>query len=550
MKKISTLITTTILAIASTNSLNTLFINNTNNKIKTSIKNENNNWKINEINFLTTDRNRNIYALANNTVYKCLAEQTEFKQMIVPKEFANGKFIKTDKDKNTYVATNNNIYKCLATQTYFQQMIIPKELENIRFLKINERDGNVFIIANNNIYKCLAGEWEFKKMTLPTNINFLSHISIDKYGNIYITANNTLHVPFANSIYKCLENDNEFKQLNIDTNKETLQISLLTTGKDGHIYVIANNSIYKCPAEQTEFIIISEHWGLPVNAILVTDENGTIYIADNNNIYKYSVKQKDFKKINNSSIDGIIKKIIINNKNIYIITNNNSVINKVYKFDFLQSNFIEMKVIDNDTYDVSNITFDSNKNIYVLTINGIYKCPVEQTEFKKMTKIWWKTTEFYFNNGKLTDISYWKQTRNNSFIHTFEWNTEYGLPIDYRYITFFNENGTEDYVDSSYSWGDTGYPTININQVVLINAKVTKNGPINPANFCNIIIFNNKENFLLASLLITIKLGLTFYEENGKWFFQIIIAHYGETWGSESGGQIKTILGNGFRLYS
>ncbi len=45
MKKISTLITTTILAIASTNSLNTLFINNTNNKIKTSIKNENNNWK-------------------------------------------------------------------------------------------------------------------------------------------------------------------------------------------------------------------------------------------------------------------------------------------------------------------------------------------------------------------------------------------------------------------------------------------------------------------------------------------------------------------------
>ncbi|WP_338979391.1 hypothetical protein [Spiroplasma endosymbiont of Lasioglossum malachurum] len=80
-------------------------------------------------------------------------------------------------------------------------------------------------------------------MTLPTNINFLSHISIDKYGNIYITANNTLHVPFANSIYKCLENDNEFKQLNIDINKETLQISLLTTGKDGHIYVIANNSI-------------------------------------------------------------------------------------------------------------------------------------------------------------------------------------------------------------------------------------------------------------------------------------------------------------------
>ncbi|WP_339040043.1 hypothetical protein [Spiroplasma endosymbiont of Andrena trimmerana] len=146
-----------------TKSLNTLFINNTNNKIKTSIKNENNNWKINEIKSLTTDRNRNIYALANNTVYKCLAEQTEFKQMIVPKEFANGKFIKTDKDKNTYVATNNNIYKCLATQTYFQQMIIPKELENIRFLKINERDGNVFIIANNNIYKCLAGEWEFKK---------------------------------------------------------------------------------------------------------------------------------------------------------------------------------------------------------------------------------------------------------------------------------------------------------------------------------------------------------------------------------------------------
>ncbi|WP_339042838.1 hypothetical protein [Spiroplasma endosymbiont of Apeira syringaria] len=42
-----------------------------------------------------------------------------------------------------------------------------------------------------------------------------------------------------------------------------------------------------------------------------------------------------------------------------------------------------MKVIDNDTYDVSNITFDSNKNIYVLTINGIYKCPAKQKEFKK-----------------------------------------------------------------------------------------------------------------------------------------------------------------------
>ncbi len=122
-----------------------------------------------------------------------------------------------------------------------------------------------------------------------------------------------------------------------------------------------------------------------------------------------------------------------------------------------------------------------------------------------MTKIWWKTTEFHFNNGKLTDISYWKQTRNNSFIHTFEWNTEYGLPLDYRYITFFNENGTEDYVDSSYSWGDTGYPAININQVIknlnfqknLINAKVTTNGPINPANFCNSIICNNKERGFL-----------------------------------------------------
>ncbi|TLF25015.1 MAG: hypothetical protein FCO83_03195 [Spiroplasma sp. WSS] len=75
MKKMSTLIATTILATESTNSLNTLFINNTNNKIKTSIKNENNNWKINEIKSLTTDRNRNIYALANNTVYKCLEWQ-------------------------------------------------------------------------------------------------------------------------------------------------------------------------------------------------------------------------------------------------------------------------------------------------------------------------------------------------------------------------------------------------------------------------------------------------------------------------------------------
>lgn len=79
MKKITTLFATTIFATASTNSLNTLFMNNTNNKIKTNIKNENNNWKISEIKSLTTDRNRNIYALANNTVYKCLAEQTEFK---------------------------------------------------------------------------------------------------------------------------------------------------------------------------------------------------------------------------------------------------------------------------------------------------------------------------------------------------------------------------------------------------------------------------------------------------------------------------------------
>ncbi|WP_342260750.1 hypothetical protein [Spiroplasma endosymbiont of Notiophilus biguttatus] len=198
-----------------------------------------------------------------------------------------------------------------------------------------------------------------------------------------------------------------------------------------------------------------------------------------------------------------------------------------------------MKVIDNDTYDVSNITFDSNKNIYVLTINGIYKCSSKQTEFKKMTKIWWKTTEFHFNNGKLTDISYWKQTRNNSFIHTFEWNTEYDLPLDYQYITFFNENGTEDYVDSSYSWGDTGYPTININQVLLTQQL-----------FCKITICSDKQTYLLAHLRIDIKLGLTFYEKNGKWFFQIIIAHYGEAWASQSGGQIETILGNGFRLYS
>ncbi|WP_252319284.1 hypothetical protein [Spiroplasma endosymbiont of Lariophagus distinguendus] len=161
----------------------------------------------------------------------------------------------------------------------------------------------------------------------------------------------------------------------------------------------------------------------------------------------------------------------------------------------------------------------------------------------------------FLNESKkdLNAVTNWGEQMNNSFVYTFEFSETQVIPNNFKYIKFYNK---EDLIpdNSIYTWGDDKYRTKSINDVTgninllkyLKNVKVGKNKTDNPSDFCNMTICDDYKHYIGSSLKVIIKLGFTYYKENGKWYFQIIITHYGQTWGSNSGGFINTPLGNRF----
>ncbi len=153
---------------------------------------------------LKIDKNNNVYVKSDSKIYKCLAGQMNFTEIIGIAGHINVWAV-DDKSGDLYASSKDDdiLYKCLAGQTVFKQLIEFKSTSwrdsNIGDLTI-DKSGNIFVRARAEngpwrLFKCETGQTVFEQMLLPIGVS-CDNISLI-VGN-----NDTLYINFRGTLYK------------------------------------------------------------------------------------------------------------------------------------------------------------------------------------------------------------------------------------------------------------------------------------------------------------------------------------------------------------
>ncbi len=245
----------------------------------------------------TVDEIGNIYVLSKNfynfttIVYKYSFAENKFIQITgLPEKngINNNVQLKIDSKNNIYVLNlYNKIYKCLVNETEFKEIMLPSN-DSITSIKFDYQD-NIYLLTNNDVFKCLVDEMEFKAMTIEENYQ-PRKIVINKNNNVYL-------IDIDNHIYKCSDNDMEFKLMSGWPGIPCI----LKFDKNNNIYAQFKNGIYKCLTDEMEFKAMK---GLSRSITYTTfDTNGNIFaLAKKNYPYKCATNEIEFKEIFNKQI--------------------------------------------------------------------------------------------------------------------------------------------------------------------------------------------------------------------------------------------------------